>query len=186
MSPWTLACLAPLSMGFSRQEYWRVLPFPSPGDLPDSGIKSASLMFQHWQMLTWNQEVSQEELRTSCRRNLPVSQEQISDGGGLVAKCPTLATPRIVAWQAPLSMGFFRQEYWSGLPFPSPGDLPNPGIEHESPALQADSLLTELGGKPQEQIGSPQIQGAGRMLQATFCDCSMRFTFQFEKCSHRI
>ena len=48
------------------------------------------------------------------------------------------------AHQAPLSTGFFRQEYWSGLPFPSPGDLPDPGIEPGSPALQADSLLTEL------------------------------------------
>ena len=45
-------------------------------------------------------------------------------------------------------MGFSRQEYWSGLPFPSPGDPPNPGIEPGSPALQADSLLTELSGKP--------------------------------------
>ena len=45
-------------------------------------------------------------------------------------------------------MGFSGQEYWSGLPFPSPGDLPNPGIEPGSPALQADSLPTELLGKP--------------------------------------
>ena len=73
-----------------------------------------------------------------------------SGGGGLVAKsCPTLATPWIVACQAPLSMGFSRQEYWSGLPFPSPGDLPVPGVEPRSPALQADSLSTELWGKPQ-------------------------------------
>ena len=50
--------------------------------------------------------------------------------------------------QAPLSMGFSRQEHWSGLPFSSPGDLPDPGIEPGSPALQADSLPTELGGKP--------------------------------------
>ena len=48
-----------------------------------------------------------------------------------------------LARQAPLSMGFFRPEYWSGLPFPSPGDLPNPGIEPESPALQVDSLSSE-------------------------------------------
>ena len=53
-----------------------------------------------------------------------------------------------VACQAQLSMGFFRQEYWSVLAFPSPGDLPDPGIESGSPALQADSLLTELLGKP--------------------------------------
>ena len=49
-----------------------------------------------------------------------------------------------VAHQAPLSMGFFRQEYWSGLPFPSLEDLPDPGIELGSPDLQADSLPTEL------------------------------------------
>ena len=48
-----------------------------------------------------------------------------------------------VASQAPLSMGFFRQEYWSGMPFPSPGNLPDAGIERGSPALQADSLPSE-------------------------------------------
>ena len=65
--------------------------------------------------------------------------------GGSVAKlCPTLATPRTIALQAPQSMGFSRQEYWNGLPFPSPGDLPNPGVEPGSHELQADSLLTEL------------------------------------------
>ena len=53
------------------------------------------------------------------------------------------ATPWIVAYQAPPSMGFFRQEYWSGLPFPSPRDLPNPGIEPKSPALEADTLTSE-------------------------------------------
>ena len=71
-----------------------------------------------------------------------------TDGGGLVAKsCPTLATPWAIAFQVPLSMGFPRQEYWSGLPFTSPGDLPNPGNEPGSPALQADSLPTELQEK---------------------------------------
>ena len=49
-----------------------------------------------------------------------------------------------VACQVPLSTGFPRQEYWSGLPFPSPGDLPDPGIEPVCPALQADFLPTEL------------------------------------------
>ena len=57
------------------------------------------------------------------------------------------ATPWTVAYQAPLSMGFSRQEYWSGLPFPSPGDLPDPGIEPRSPALRTDSLLSEPPGK---------------------------------------
>ena len=65
------------------------------------------------------------------------------NSGGLVTKlCLALATPWSVAQG--LSMGFSRQEYWSGLPFPSPGDLSDPGIEPRSPALQADCLLTEL------------------------------------------
>ena len=53
-----------------------------------------------------------------------------------------------VAYQAPPSMGFSRQEYWSGLPFPSPGDLPDPGIEPGSPALRAEALISEPPGKP--------------------------------------
>ena len=72
-------------------------------------------------------------------------------GACLGAKsCPTLVTPWTVACQAPLSMGFSRQEYWVGLPFPCPGDLPDLGIKPGSPTLQADSLLTELQGKPTE------------------------------------
>ena len=62
------------------------------------------------------------------------------------------ATPWTVAHQAPLSMGFSRQEHWSGLPFPSPGDLPDPGITPGSPALQVDALLSELLGKPNTSI----------------------------------
>ena len=56
-------------------------------------------------------------------------------------------TPWTVAYQAPPSMGFSRQEYWSGLPFPFPGDLPDPGIKPGSPALKADSLPSEPPGK---------------------------------------
>ena len=70
-------------------------------------------------------------------------------GGGLVAKSSLiLATPWTVACQAPLCMGFPRPEYWSGLPFPSPGALPHLGIACRSPMLQADSLLTEPPGNP--------------------------------------
>ena len=54
-----------------------------------------------------------------------------------LSRVPLFVTPWIVARQAPPSMGFSRQEYWSGLTFPSPGDLPDPGIEPRSPALQA-------------------------------------------------
>ena len=56
-------------------------------------------------------------------------------------------TPWTAAHQAPLSMRFSRQGYWTGLPFPSPGDLPDPGIEPGSPALQADALPSETPGK---------------------------------------
>ena len=72
-------------------------------------------------------------------------------GGGLVAKsCPTLATPWTIAHQGPLSMGLSREDYWCGLPFPYPGDLPDPGIKLASPAVvpvvQADSLLLSHWG----------------------------------------
>ena len=58
------------------------------------------------------------------------------------------ATPWTEAHQAPSSMGFSRQEYWSGLPFPPSGDLPDPGIEPRSPTLQADAITSEPPGKP--------------------------------------
>ena len=60
------------------------------------------------------------------------------------------ATPWTIANQAPLSMGFSTQEYWSALPFPSPGDLPNPRMEPGSPVLQADALPSESPGKLKE------------------------------------
>ena len=60
-----------------------------------------------------------------------------------LSRVQLFATPWTVAHQAPQSMGFSRQEYWSGLPFPSPGDLPNQGIEPRSPVLQADALTSE-------------------------------------------
>ena len=64
-----------------------------------------------------------------------------------LSRVQLFATPWTVAYQAP-SMRFSRKEYWSGLPFPSPEDLPDPGIEPGSPALQADALLSEPPGKP--------------------------------------
>ena len=74
-------------------------------------------------------------------------------GGDVVAKSYlTLTTPWTVAHQAPLSMGFSRQEHWSGLPFPSPGDLPRPGMELRSTAPQANSLPTELCRKLRGQL----------------------------------
>ena len=101
--PWTVAYQAPPSMGFSRQEYWSRLPFPSPGDLPDPGIEPWSPAFQA-------------DTLTSEPRGK--NHSVMSDS----------ATPWIVAYQSPQSMEFSRQEYGSGLPFPPPGDLPHPGI----------------------------------------------------------
>ena len=89
-----------------------------------------------WRNYGWKLPKPKEENRypgTGSTCVYPVSQS-----------CPTLCcgtqTPWTVARQAPLSMEFSRQEYWNGLPFPTPGDLPNPGIEHVCPALQAGSL----------------------------------------------
>ena len=75
-------------------------------------------------------------------------------GGGLVAKlCLILVAPWTVASQAPLSMGFPRQEYWSALPFPPPGDLPDPGIKPVSSALPGGFFATEPPGKPLRTLG---------------------------------
>ena len=65
----------------------------------------------------------------------------IFEGSEVAQSCPTLCDLWTVAHQAPPSMGFSKQEYWSGLPFPSPGEFPDPGIEPRSPALQADALF---------------------------------------------
>ena len=78
--------------------------------------------------------------------------EDINEIGSLGGKddksCLTLAIPWITACQAPLSMGLPRQEYWSGLPFPSPGDLPDPGITPTSPAWASGIFTTGTSGKP--------------------------------------
>ena len=75
-----------------------------------------------------------------------------------LSRVQLFATPWTVAYQAPQSMEFSRQEYWSVLPFPSPGDLPDPGTEPRSPALQADALLSEPPGKPiqYKAVSSPR------------------------------
>ena len=86
------------------------------------------------------------------------------------------ATPWTVAYQAPPSMGFSRQEYWSGLPFPSPGDLPDPGVEPRSPALQADALSSEPPGKPRRGVIS---KGESRRRELQTAQTSADFSFKF-------
>ena len=111
----TIACQAPLSLGFPRQEYWSGLPFPPPGYLPDPGIQPASPALAGGAFPS--------EHQGSLLLLSRFSRVRLS------------ATPRTVAYQSPLSVGFSRQESWSGLPLPSPGDLADPGIELRSPAL---------------------------------------------------
>ena len=89
-------------------------------------------------------------------------------------------TPLTVTYQAPLSMGFSRQEYWSGLPFPSPGELPNPGIEPGSPALQADALPSEPPGNKTlthtiiQKKRNPRESNMDRNLQRESYECGTK------------
>ena len=125
---------APPSLGFSRQEHWSGLPLPSLMTNLDSVLKTRD-----------------NTLPTNFGNKGPYSQSYgfSSSHVQMREKCWShgnvrlFATPWTIAHQAPLSMGLSRQEYWSGLPFPSPGDLSNPGIKTRSPALQANSLPSE-------------------------------------------
>ena len=85
--------------------------------------------------------------------------------------CMTLCNPVDCSPQVSLSMGFSRQEYWSGLPFSSPGDLPNPEIEPGSPALQADSLPSEPPGKPPRGISLEKNSFSS--LSSPFLKCAV-------------
>ena len=106
---WTITLQVSMSMGFSRQEYWSELPFPSPGDLPKPGIKPGSLMSP--------------ALAGRCfTTSAPLGSPQLClllllSHFSRVRLC---ATPQTAAHQALPSLGFSRQEHWSGLPFPSP------------------------------------------------------------------
>ena len=126
MTPWTIAHQAPLSMGFSRQEYWTSLPFPYSGDLPNPGIKHGSPALQV------------DSLLLSHLGSPLFSLLLLLSHFSRVRLC---ATPDTAAHQAFPSLRFSRQEHWSELPFLSPGDPPNPGTELKSPVLQVDSLL---------------------------------------------
>ena len=88
-----------------------------------------------------------------------------------LSRVQLFVTPWIVAYQAPPSMGFSKQEYWSGFPFPSPGDLPKPGIEPGCPVLQADALPSEPPGKSP----SPQFSSVAQSCP-TLCDPMYRST----------
>ena len=86
-----------------------------------------------------------------------------------------------VAYQASPSMGFSRQEYWSGLPFPSPGDLPDPGIEPGFPTLEADTLISEPPGKPRVPLSwlRTQVQSLVRELRSHKPHCMVKINKYF-------
>ena len=145
---WTVAYQAPSSMGFSRhrQEYWSGLPFPSPGDLPNPGMEpgSPTLQVNSLPSEPKTHKVPLLGLKTQPRvfpggpvvniSTFPLRGTRVPFLVGkltyrmlhgtaeseVAQSCPTLCDPWTVAHQAPPSMGFSRQEYWSGLPFPSP------------------------------------------------------------------
>ena len=105
----------------------------------------------------------------------------------LVSRVWLFATPWTRACQAPLSMQFSRQEYWSGFPFPSPGSLFHPGIKPRSPALQADSLPSEPPGKPQitPRFHFPQPLAITALLCVSEFNYSNSPTYEwvpFQKC----
>ena len=185
----TQLCLLPLSMGFSRQEYWSGELFPSSGDLPNPGMEPGYPAGQ----AIWASREAQREVRTTSMFNMSsfpqfptVPKVWIRLGQSFLRiprrekwvetplnawlpnrsnwqynshvcmwnhfSCVQLcATPWTAAHLAPLSMEFSRQEYWGGLPFPSPRDLPHLGNEPTSlmsPALEGGSLTLVPSGKP--------------------------------------
>ena len=111
----TVAHQAPLSLGFPRQEYWSGLPLPAPGDLPNPGIKPASHVSPELADVFLTASTTWEILHIFLKK--------------LHSRVSLFVTPWTVDHQAPLSLGFPRQEHWSELPFPSPGDFFDPGIK---------------------------------------------------------
>ena len=123
---WTVAHQAPLSMGFPRQDYWEGCHFLLQGIFLTQVSNPC--------LLSWQVD------------SLPLYH---LGSTGTPSVCVIITQSCLILCnQASLSMGFSRQEYWSGLPCPPPGDLPDPEIEPRSPALQADSLPYEPPGKP--------------------------------------
>ena len=127
--PWTAAHQAPLSMGFCRQEYWGGFPCPPPGDLPNLGIEPQS---PAWQADSLPLALSGKPFNwAACMLNC------FSYVNSVI--------PGITAHQAPLPKGFSRQEYWSRLLCPPPGNLPDPGIE---PMSLMSNLCWQAGSLP--------------------------------------
>ena len=121
------------------------------------------------QQLVVDENIRNRDLRIDCEHYTPIRMAKIQHGDNtrmwsdrkrlharMLSRVPLFVNPWPGVRQAALSMEFSRQEYCSGLPLPSPGNLSNPGIEPESPALQADSLPSELPGKPSSVLEVPK------------------------------
>ena len=200
MTLWTVAHQAPLSMGFSRQEYWSELPFLSPGDLPDPGIELTSLKssaltggsfttsttsfsqfwdaphpvffplpFRIFELGMLLDVIVADQVAVVTQLSFPAYVQTwlylfmvlafswalcmislVAMLNACMFSHSVVSDSILISWavtlSAPLSLGFPRQEYWSELPFPPPGDLPDPGIKPGCPALLVDSLpLLHLG-----------------------------------------
>ena len=168
-------------MEFSRKEYWSGLPCLPPEDLPNPGNRIQVCCICWWILYNWTTRevpnkvlVTIKRIRHVSRLNQDLSITNVTIRvqscyhllpWGVKVKvlvtqsCPTLCDPLdCVVHQAPLSMEFPRQEYWSELPWPSPGDLPNPGTEPSFPAFAGGFFTTELPGKPMTLYTSAIIQ----------------------------
>ena len=147
-----LQCRRPRFNAWVRKIPWRWEWLPPPVFLLSTKI----LVFLAWR-ITWTEEPGRpqsmgfQRFRSNWATNIHCGTKILYAAWKVKMKslsCVQLfATPWTVAHQASPSMGFSRQEYWCGLPFPSPGDLPHPGIEPRSPSLQTDALPSEPQGK---------------------------------------
>ena len=155
-------------MGFSRQEYWSRLPFPSPGDLPNPGIEPGSPALQADALLSEPPTRSPNLFRSilpECKRTIKLLSSHLKLGveeksSGLMLThvndyVESESESRSIMSDSLRPHGLYsswnslgQNTGWSGQPFPSPGHLPNPGIEPRCSILQADSIPAEPQGKP--------------------------------------
>ena len=150
-APWTVACQAPVSMEFSRQEYWSGLPCPPPGDLPNPGIKPPSLVSSAWPGRFFTTSATWEALMNDVCVCVCVCAHVRT-----LIRVQLFATPWTIACQAPVSMGFLRHKYQNEFLFPFPGDLSHPGIKpasFSSSALAGRFFATAPWGKSLEWEG---------------------------------
>ena len=150
MQVWPLSQEDPLEKkmaAHSRILAWEIPCTEEPGGLQSMGLQKSQTWLRYNNVALFNNYVLSLSYTPLAGKLLPgfILYSILCEWSRSVR---LFATPWTVAYQALPSMGFSRQECWSGLPFPSPGDLPDPGIEPRSPTLQADALPWEPSGKP--------------------------------------